>query len=93
MKRLIIFPLAAMLFGCLPEFQKKQIAVVGKAEIEVVPDSFRMTATIRARSRNNEDALQKISSHLARFQSDLPQLEGLEKVEIKTSELSIRPIY
>ncbi|MFQ5563422.1 MAG: SIMPL domain-containing protein [Parvularculaceae bacterium] len=92
MKRLIIVPLAGLLFGCLPQDEPKQIIVDGEATIEVEPEIFNISGTIRARKDTARDALAEISERLARIRETLPNLEALEKLNIEASEAEIRPI-
>lgn len=93
MKRFILIPTFALLAGCLPESQSKQIAVNGEAEIEVIPDSFRMSAVIRSRAGGKDSAIQEISSTLNRITVQLPDLEGLGSVTVEPSNVEIQPVY
>lgn len=92
MKRLIIAPLAGLLFGCLPQNEPKQIVVDGEATIQVEPEIFNISGSIRARKDSSRDALAEISERLARIRETLPNLEGLTKLSIDASDANIRPI-
>jgi uncharacterized protein len=92
MKRLVLLPLAAVLFGCLPEAPRKQIIVDGEATIEIEPELFTLSASIRSRAGEQSAALAEISAKLARVREDLPQLEGLTHLTVDASEAVIRPI-
>jgi uncharacterized protein len=92
MKRLVLLPLAALLFGCLPETPRKQIIVDGEATIEIEPELFTLSASIRSRADKQSAALAEISAKLARVREDLPQLEGLTHLTVDASEAVIRPI-
>jgi uncharacterized protein YggE len=92
MKRLVLLPLAALLFGCLPETPRKQIIVDGEATIEVEPELFTLSASIRSRADKQSAALAEISAKLAMVREDLPQLEGLTHLTVDASEAVIQPI-
>jgi len=92
MKRLVLLPLAALLFGCLPETPRKQIIVDGEATIEVEPELFTLSASIRSRADKQSAALAEISSKLAMVRQSLPQLEGLTHLTVDASEVGIQPI-
>jgi uncharacterized protein YggE len=92
MKRLILLPLAALLLGCLPETPRKQIVVDGEATIEIEPELFTLSASIRSRADEQSAALAEISDKLAVVRERLPQLEGLTHLTVDASEAVIRPV-
>jgi uncharacterized protein len=93
MKRLVLLPLAALLFGCLPETPRKQIIVRSEATLKVVPDSFRLNTELRARGETRDDAIKSISETLDRVTAEFPKLEGLEKSELDPSGVRLNPVY
>ncbi len=93
MKRLVLLPLAILLFGCLPETPRKQIVVRSEATIKVVPDVFRLNTELRARGETRDEVIKAISEKLNRVTSELPKLEGLEKSELDPSEMRLEPVY
>jgi uncharacterized protein len=93
MKRLVLLPLAALLFGCLPEAPRKQIVVRSEATIKVVPDSFRLNTELRARGDTRDDVIKSISETLDRVTAEFPKLEGLEKSELDPSRMRLNPVY
>ncbi len=93
MKRLVLLPLAALLFGCLPETPRKQIVVRSEATLKVVPDSFRLNTELRARGETRDDVIKSISETLDRVTAEFPKLEGLEKSELDPSGVRLNPVY
>lgn len=93
MKSVIVLPLmTALLFGCLPEQQPKQIVVDGEASLEFEPDTFSLSASLRARTESQEDALADIAQRLSTVRDSLPLLDGLTHLTINASTVGITPI-
>lgn len=93
MKRLVLLPIAALLFGCLPETPRKQIVVRSEATLKVVPDSFRLNTELRARGETRDDVIKSISETLDRVTAEFPKLEGLETLELNPSGVRLEPFY
>lgn len=93
MKKFCAFIFMGLVAGCLPTQTPNQIQVEGEATIEVMPDIFELSASIHSRSSTQAQALAEASATYSKIQEDLPQLEGLEKLAVTTSEVSIVPIY
>ncbi|VAW05359.1 hypothetical protein MNBD_ALPHA04-552, partial [hydrothermal vent metagenome] len=74
------------------ETPRKQIIVDGEATIEVEPELFTLSASIRSRTDKQSAALAEISDKLAVIRDSLPQLEGLTHLTVDASEAVIRPI-
>ena len=89
-----IFLIISMLFvaGCLPADQPNQIIVDGEAVVEITPDNFRLTATLRSRQDNEADALAEISAALSAIRENLPGLEGLTHINIDADDAGVRSI-
>ncbi|NOX93676.1 MAG: SIMPL domain-containing protein [Alphaproteobacteria bacterium] len=92
MNRLLILPFAALLAGCLPGQEPKQIIVDGRATIEVMPDLFTVTGNIRSRSSSRADVLKDISEKLNVIREKTPSLQGLTHLSIEATEAEFRPI-
>lgn len=92
MKRLIILPVVALLCGCLPGQEPKQIVVDGEASLEFEPDTFSLGASLRSRSDGQDGALSEIANKLSVIRESLPQLDGLTHLSIDASDAEIRPI-
>lgn len=93
MKMQFALPLFVLLAGCLPFQDTKQVAVSAKAKIEVAPDAFRMSATLRSRADNQNDAMAEFSQSLDRLTNQLPQMEGLTSVKVEPSALQVQPVF
>jgi uncharacterized protein YggE len=93
MNRLFILPLVMLLSGCFLEQNSRQISVKGEAEIEVAPDSFRMSARILSNGSNKDVVLSNLSKQLSNITDKLPMLEGLSSMTVEPSALEIIPVF
>lgn len=93
MKRMFILPFVALSLGCLPVQEPKQIVVEGEASVEAIPDEFDVSASIQSRSASREGALSEVAAIYAILKEQLPQLGGLEEINISTSNATLGPTY
>ncbi|GEM_PF-6391856 len=93
MKKLVLIPLALLLFGCLPAEEKNVIQVEGVATIEVAPKFFEVGATVRSIKNTRDGAFADAAAIYTRLQEELPKLDGLESVKITTASAEVETIY
>lgn len=93
MKHLLVLPVAALLIGCLPVQQPKQIIVDGEASLTFAPEVFYLNAEIRSRGAEQQEVLANISEMLATIQQTLPELDGLTKLKLDAQNVRVSPVY
>ena len=87
MKYYLSIIILLLMTGCLPAQEPKQLIVTGIGEIEKIPDSFRMSASVRIRHEDREEALRALSAAADELTEKMPRLEGLEAMKVEASDL------
>ncbi len=91
------FPIALLAVGLLAspamaDEITREVAVLGKGEISVVPDQATLTMGVEMRAREMESAKQQVSQVVGEFLK-LAAKMNIEKKQLNTSQLTIRPEY
>ena len=68
------------------------IVVVGTGQAEAPPDSFTVTARIAGRGADQISALRTLADTQQRVSGDLQNLEGLDRLTLTTSRISVSPV-
>lgn len=71
----------------------QELAVVGTGQVDVVPDTVRITFGIRVEQKNSVEAVQKEMNEKSKAVSEALIKSGVKKENIKTSNYSINPEY
>src|SRR3990167_8891219 len=83
---------AGLLAGCLPKGEANIVVVDGEGVVLATPEIFTLDATLQANESTREAALADISSSLERITSELPRLDGLQRIEIDPSSATVEPV-
>lgn len=79
--------------ACAGETERQTITVRGVGIIETEPDRFTAGMTVVQSAQTSVEALERASAQLAELDDRLRRLEGLEWIEITTSEAAIAPVF
>lgn len=71
----------------------QELAVVGTGQVDVVPDTVRITFGIRVEQKNSVEAVQKEMNEKSKTVTEALLRSGVKKENIKTSNYSINPEY
>ncbi len=93
MRFVIVAALAALLTGCLPKGETNVVVVDGEGSVLVTPEIFTLGATLQSNEATQAAALSKVAATLSRITSEMPRLEGLERIEIDPSTAAIEPVF
>lgn len=74
------------------EADRPEILVTGKAQVEVIPDTFKIVGGLTTRGPSRSDVLDDLAQRIENIRQTIPALEGLESVDVKTSEIAIYSI-
>lgn len=82
-------PLAA----CYPTEQASVVTVQGQGRISVAPDAYVVNVSLSENSAVREAALRGIADRMETLRDQLPRMEGVEWMEVTSSQLSTQPTY
>lgn len=94
MRRILLAGTALIFCGVsyAQESDRPEILVTGKAEIAVLPDTFKIMGGLTSRGPSRADVLEELAKRIEDINETIPTLNGLETASVKTSEIAIYSI-